>query len=377
MQGELRASYKLVEKPSNDKPVASAEQQKAARAQAAVQGITPAQPAPAPAPVKVEEVRVPQQDKPSFLGRFFGWFKSFGGAEAPEAKPVAAPAKPVAESKREPREGGKRRERPENKGERTERGEQKADKGERRERNEARPAKADKVEKTDKSEGVTKSANAEVREPREAREPRPPKPPREPRPPRVSEDKAGSDKPLPVENDAPVVVHVALENVAIDEEVAPREGGRRRGRRGGRRERERRENQAAEQGTLEMERTDAPIVVQVSAGKRGPSEYVALPQRLRDAAAQAAALSASAPVVEVAPVAQVEHVEASVAVETQPVEASVADDGSLIQVETDPAKLVSPEMLAMAARPGASRRRARPREVYVENEPLVQVETRH
>ncbi|MDP4030549.1 MAG: Rne/Rng family ribonuclease, partial [Gallionella sp.] len=43
----LQASYKLVEKPAEEKPLTTAqEQQKATRAQAVVQGITPAQPAP-------------------------------------------------------------------------------------------------------------------------------------------------------------------------------------------------------------------------------------------------------------------------------------------------------------------------------------------
>src|SRR5665811_1809942 len=43
----LQASYKMVEKPVEEKPLTAAqEQQKATRAHAVVQGITPAQPAP-------------------------------------------------------------------------------------------------------------------------------------------------------------------------------------------------------------------------------------------------------------------------------------------------------------------------------------------
>jgi ribonuclease E len=336
--------------------------------------------------VKVEEVPVVEA-KPSFLGRFFGWFKNLKAAEEQAVKPVATPAKPVIDGKRESREGGKRRERSE-RGERSEKSEQKADKGERRERQDARPSKADKLEKVEKSEVSNKVANADGREPRE---PRPPKPPREPRPPRVSEDKPAQDKPVPVtEAEVPVIVHVAVENAVAEEDGALREGGgRRRGRRGGRRERERRENQVAEQNAAENSgNDDAPIVVQVGTEKRKPSEYVALPQRMRVAAALVVVNAAPEADVAVPSVVETEAVVASAEVPMpsalpEKITPAVAEqatrsgDGQLIQVETDPAKLVSPEMLAVASRAGASRRRARPREVYVENEPLVQVETRH
>ena len=50
----------------------------------------------------------------------------------------------------------------------------------------------------------------------------------------------------------------------------------------------------------------------------------------------------------------------------------------LIQIETDPVKLNTvAQFTATAERHSPRRRRERQREVYVENEPLVQIETQH
>jgi hypothetical protein len=50
----------------------------------------------------------------------------------------------------------------------------------------------------------------------------------------------------------------------------------------------------------------------------------------------------------------------------------------LIQIETDPIKLSSvPQVTAATAERRTPRRRERKHEVYVENEPLVQIETQH
>jgi hypothetical protein len=64
----------------------------------------------------------------------------------------------------------------------------------------------------------------------------------------------------------------------------------------------------------------------------------------------------------------------------QPVEAAapaVAASGSdgLVQIETDPGKFSAITEAAPAGNQPVNRRRTRQREVYVENEPLVQIET--
>jgi hypothetical protein len=61
-----------------------------------------------------------------------------------------------------------------------------------------------------------------------------------------------------------------------------------------------------------------------------------------------------------------------------PVMAQFSSGSSLIQVETNPDKLlvIASSIPNHDERPVA-RRRPRPREIYVESEPLVQIETRH
>jgi len=114
MAEPLQPSYKMVEMPAEDiEAMTPAKEVVAARPRAAVQGITPAQPAP------IVEAR--EEEKPSIFGKIFGWFKTRG--EEPEekkeaAKPQARP--PRREPRREPSRG--RRERgprtPEERGER-------------------------------------------------------------------------------------------------------------------------------------------------------------------------------------------------------------------------------------------------------------------
>ena len=309
--GEAVASYKLVEKPVEDKALTSAqEQQKATRAQAVVQGITPAQPAPTKAP----EVKI------SLLGKVLSWFKPSEKEEAPKPKPAISrpPRSERGErAERSERNGGdKRRERGGDKGEKS--GERAEGQNPRRERNEPRSKPA-------ANEGQQKPQ--EQREPREPRAPKPPRPPREPKP--------------VVEAQVPV----AVASAEAGEESGAREGARRRGRRGGRRERERRDNVAAngegmnnagQAADTNMASLETAAVA--SAPKQlVPSEYIAMPSNV------------------VVPAAY-----------------------SLTQIETDPQK-VAKIAYSTPTHPQshAPRRRERKREVYVENEPLVQIETQH
>jgi len=316
----LQASYKLVEKPTEEKPLTAAqEQQKAVRAQAAVQGITPAQ----PAPVQVTE----EKPQPSIFGKLFGWIKALAEEEPPKAKPAAA--KPRDKVYRERGEGGKRRER----GERSE--------GSRRERSE--------------KSGETAAKPREQRAERE---------PRQPRPPRTA------PAPQPEEKLAPAAP-VAAPATGQTEEGAAREGARRRGRRGGRRERERRENATqtgetqavgAEPVIAEQQATELPVVAAENAPARlKPSEYVAYPQGWTPPLKPSEYIAMPSP-------------PAQAVAEKAAVPALPAGEG-LIQIETDPGKFNA--VADTPAEPPVQRRRNRPREVYVENEPLVQIETQH
>ena len=342
----LQASYNLVEKPVQEKSLtASQEQQKAARATAVVQGITPTQ----PAPVQTQAPKI----MPSLLGRVFGWFKALGEEEPqPKARPVASKSRNAPRHERgesgERGDGGKRR----------------------RERGEKKPAQAE----------------AKAQEPRQQAE-REPRPPKKPRPPRVAPVQQAEEKPA-------LEGKVAASAAQSEEGSAP-ESARRRGRRGGRRERERRDllalNGEATTGNAEEAtgNVEAAVEQAVTASPK-PSEYIAYPadyvppsRPTEDVVYPEVSLPAepvsvaAQPVVETAPEEVALEAAAPAAVVSQPLVAavSVAATGGegLIQIETDSSKLsvVAPVPDSMPA----PRRRQRPREVYVENESLVQIET--
>jgi len=342
----LQASYKLVEKPAEEKSLTPAqEQQKAARATAVVQGITPTQ----PAPMKAEKPKT----RPSLLGKVFGWLKALGAEEEqPKARPAAG--KPRTPPRRE-------------RGERSERGEGGK---RRRERSEKPPAQAE----------------AKAQEPRQQSE-REPRPPRQPRPPRVA--------PVQQVEEKPVLESQIAAPAEQTEEGAAREGARRRGRRGGRRERERRD-QIAQNGevtanNVEEATSSAEVVAeQVAPARLKPSEYIAYPaghepplkpvEYIAYPAVPLPAEPASAepqPVMEVVPAEAVPMEAVPAAAVSQPVAAvvSAATGEGLIQIETDPAKFSAVMQAPVSSQAPAPRRRQRSREVYVENEPLVQIET--
>ncbi len=128
----VRASYEMVELPSEIEEAAAAQQKpEMAKQVAAVKGITPA----APAPMRAEPV-AEEKPKTTLFSRFRSWLGSISAPKAEEeAKPKAEPRK---------REGGRRNER--NRGERGERAERsegrgdrnRGERGERAERGEAR-----------------------------------------------------------------------------------------------------------------------------------------------------------------------------------------------------------------------------------------------
>ena len=318
LSGEAVASYKLVEKPVEDKTLTSAqEQQKATRAQAVVQGITPAQ----PAPMKAPEVKI------SLLGKVLSWFKPSEKEETPKPKPAIS--RPPRSERGERNGGDKRREHGGDKREKS--GERGDGQNPRRERNEPRSKPA-------ANEGQQKPQ--EQREPREPRAPKPPRPPREPKP--VAEAQ----------------VPVAVASTEAGEESGAREGARRRGRRGGRRERERRDNVAANGEDMnnagqaaDTNMASLETAAVTSAPKQlVPSEYIAMPSNM---------------------VRPTEYI-------AMPNNVAAPAANSLTQIETDPHK-VAKIAYSTPTHPQshAPRRRERKREVYVENEPLVQIETQH
>jgi len=368
----LQASYKMVEKPSEEKPLTSAqEQQKATRAQAVVQGVTPMK----AAPMKAEAIQ------PSLFGKIVSWFKSLSEEEQPKVKPAASRPRNAQRPERgeRPEGGNKRRDR----GPRGDRSEGNRDRNE--PRNGQKPALRQAQDKL-----ASDQAEAKAQEPRQPRAPRPPR---------------GSAEGAPQRGRAPAVNAAAEEKPVLESQVAvaaleqgeaaspPREGGRRRGRRGGRKEREHREN-AAQNGAASGTNDEAAVVQQSFAQmdaapvNTGPTEYTAYPDgyvRPSEYIAMPTVYTPSLPAaIEPAlPAIVAANLPAAVSpaqvATPAPVATKKPDTGpSLVQIETDPIKLNT--VVQVAATPAerhAPRRRARQHEVYVENEPLVQIETQH
>ncbi|MBU0622497.1 MAG: Rne/Rng family ribonuclease [Gammaproteobacteria bacterium] len=345
----LQASYKLVEKPEESKADAkSAQEAKAAaqRPQAAVKGITPAQPAP-----KREE------KKTSLLGSLVGWLKSLGGESEP-AKP-AAPAKGSRNASR--RDRNERSER----GERSEGGnKQRRERGERSERSEGGKQRRDRDD-TQRAEGKEQQEN---RGERQQRQPRP----------------SSTDKPA-LETQKPAPASTQGEEGSAN---GNREG-RKRGRRGGRREREKREQNVTQPGENAELQASAPttsvpeVVAAAPAARVMPTEYIAYPDSMKQAkAAEAKAAEVKPTEVVSYPTQQVQSVE--VAQQAQAAEVVVTQvttqidlsSSGLTMIETDPNKAATVAPVP-ESRNQAPRRRQRQREVYtIENsEPLQQVET--
>jgi ribonuclease E len=400
-------SYKMVDVPSDDadKQAAAAEA-KVPRQEAAIKGITLAQPAPIVAEKTVEK------PESGLIATILGWFRSSAKPEVaakPERKPRNAAPR---DGQRDGRRGGHSR-----------RGEEERPPREPRGNREARPAAP---------------AVAREEKPREAK---PAREPREPRRPRGEPRPEQRDQAAP----APLVVKAIVPVDAGAPESPADEGGnaRRRGRRGGRRERGERHETPAEiqSGVLPLDAagdeglsaapvsqsptlaepapvfalvdqaaTPAPALAPELANQAAPvtaelpapaqavsSEAVEVEAPALEAAALASAetegLAAEvlvAPVLDATPepLAPVEPVTAPVpvlipVVET-PVQVAVAPEvdiekvieaSGLVMVETDLGKVQSlPEEAPVTEAPARPRRR-RPPVVAVADEPLVMVET--
>ncbi|MBI3901994.1 MAG: Rne/Rng family ribonuclease [Nitrosomonadales bacterium] len=356
----LQASYMLVEKPEERDAAAEAAQEiKGQRQQAAVQGITPAQ----PAPIRTPEPAAPAPQQPSFFSKFFGWLKSPEPVQ-PAEKPAESKPRERNQPRRE-REAGRDGNRQEGKGrrERPEGGKP------RQERNEG--ARAERPEKTEKPART----EAAPRQQQEARAERPP------RPPRTEAAPAGTA------GNPEAAAATTAEQIADN---ANREG-RKRGRRGGRRERERREQEGQVAGAPATdEANETTVAVETKHHVETPVPTpLAEPQAAHAVTSVVAEQVAPEPAHEPVTVhveAVVAHAEAAIAPMPAPVPvqaslpiAAPEAKSDLVQIETDPAKRASTAIPVIEATSPAPRRRSRPREVYsMENsEPLVQIETQN
>ncbi len=396
-------SYKMVDIPSEEaakQASAAAAESRGPRQEAAIKGITPAQ----PAPIIAEKAKAPVKSASGFFARIISWFSA-----SPE--PVPAP-KPERKSRgnmqrdgqRDGRRGGRN-----NSNRRDEEREGREPRGNRepKEPREPRPA-----------QGLMRDGNQKPREPKEPREPRRQR--GEPRPDRKEQAAAPAN--------AEANTNVPANAEAIDKVAEEGSGGgaRRRGRRGGRRDRgERSENQPQVQGealAMPFAATDvAPFeMVMTTAPEPVAEAFVATARdesiNQVDSMVPAAAFDEPATMVAVvvheqviSPVVMnvpeeaiaevvstpvyVEPVTASVPVEESKAEFVAAvpppvvvatpfvdiekslEENGLVMVETsaDKAQSWQPDVTAIEVAP--TPRRKRPVVVVVPDEPLVMVET--
>jgi ribonuclease E len=396
-------SYKMVDIPTEDdsKQSTSGAEARAPRQEAAIKGITPAQPAPIVAEKpKAETATASPESEKGLFATICSWFRS-----APATAPAAEPAKPLrtANPQREGQRDGRR-------GGRNNRN------GGEREGREGREPRGNREQRP--AQGQVRDDNQKPREPKEAREPREPRRQRgEPRPDRKDQAVA-----VPVADITPVANGVAP---GAPEQSAEESGGgnaRRRGRRGGRRERgEPRENQVTEvteqngegssalpataQTVVEMDAAvvtpsvvsvapATPVVAEVSNDQvivetpvAAQDLHVAAPVEASIVAAEANPLEVAVaqPVAEVAaaPIAVTPVVQAEPkAVEPVPVAAAVVVDiekaleqSGLVMVETSIDKAQSWQPEAAVSEEAPRPRRKRPAPVVVSDEPLMMVET--
>ncbi|BCL74585.1 ribonuclease E [Jeongeupia sp. HS-3] len=375
---ESLPSYRMVEAPSEEAyQPGRAKEEMAKRPEAAVKGITPAQ----PAPISKQDTPKPEVAPvviagPSLWTRVVSWFRGEAQVEAPAPQAEQPKRAQQSNSRREGQgRGGERRERGErnDRGQRNERGDRaersegqgrnneqrnegrqdrrskppriEEDLNARQQRNESREQqrgeRGDRAERGDNRNNDTRNErNTEAREQREPREPRQPREPRAPRNERPQQ-------PAPVKDEVVEVEVLAAEAVQQEGNVpqapaseAAGEGRsrRRRGRRGGNRgERGEQTDEAVETSaeTAASAVEAAPAVTEVAAITSAPAAIeVIATQPVAVAAAVVVAAEAPAAIISEAP-AIVESAPAiTEAVQPVEVEAAPVAAAEAPQVET-------------------------------------------
>lgn len=261
----LPTSFRMVERPEQVDPVEAIKQEaNEVKQEAAVKGITPAQPAPiaAPAPVAApvassaaQPMTAKSVEKVGFFARVMGFFRSDDPPAAQPAKATTADA-PKREERGE-RSGrgdrndrGDRRERGGRNGRGGRDGDNRNDRGDRDGRNDRGDRKQDgrKDEQRNKDNRDNRDAKApQQREPREARDDRKPQGERREREPRGDRQERQDRPPKQTQASAAPVETSALTDVnATGAQVAPTQGERKE--RGERRERGGRNRDRGERG---------------------------------------------------------------------------------------------------------------------------------
>ncbi|MFZ2855647.1 MAG: Rne/Rng family ribonuclease [Rhodocyclaceae bacterium] len=391
-------SYKMVDVPTEEESKqSSAGEAKAPRQEAAIKGITPAQPAPIVAEKVKVEVAAPAAE--GIFAKIFSWFRS----TPPQAPAASEPEKKPRSNntQRDGRRGGRNKRPDEEREVREPRGN--------REQKEVREPRQGQTQNRDE--------NPKQREPREPKEPREPREPRRPRgEPRPERKELTAAPGVETKSDIPAAAVNSTNPGAPEQNGEESSTGRRRGRRGGRRERgEPRESQIeATEGKTAVtaaiptaEPVTTPAVTAMP--ENTVAEQPALAEETRPAAV-AATVEAPAPVAEtevppteavaaplviepavqaasevLTPLAVETATEAATPTEPAPqapvaVVAAVSidqalEESGLVMVETSSEKVQSLQADMVASETPPRPRRKRPVPVVVSDEPLMMVET--
>ncbi|HKY01517.1 MAG TPA: Rne/Rng family ribonuclease [Burkholderiales bacterium] len=411
-EGVLPVSYNMVEAPTEEGRQAGVKEDRPVRTQAAVQGVTPEQPAPMATPRAVATAPTPASDKAGIIDRIFSFFRREEAAPTPT--PVKAPAGRSGEPRRDrtdrnrPQRGEDRRPRGE-RGERSEgRTQRGQEAGEQRQRKE-RPPREGREQQTPREGREPREAREprETRPPKEAREPREPREPREQRPPRErnSEETRAprAEDELLAQQAAP---QLAAEAPAEGERAERGDRRRRRGRRGRGGDRGEQRHQEGAAAATEAASSLAPEQGEpLKAEPIVPTPVIDAQEDFPVAVAPAAQTAVEVERIQTAPVSSVSVVTEANIVEAQPIEQiiptpvaqpapvpavpapvatprpspapapdieSALQATGLVMVQTSKAAAAVPEENAATPEP----RRRRERRPPPPNEPLMQVETR-
>ncbi|HEX5391885.1 MAG TPA: Rne/Rng family ribonuclease [Rhodocyclaceae bacterium] len=413
-EGVAPASYQMAEKPAEAtyQPPSAQNEAKPARAEAAVKGITPDQPAPVVEPRVKPAAKAEAKAETGLFAKILGWF----GVGKPQAEPVKEERKPGRRERGERSERGDRSEhrggrgrqggrdsRERNREERQPReGQERKEREPRQPRQEqpaqAQPAEAREVrepregrerrprgERNERGERPQREGT-EQREPRQPREPKEPREPREQREPRQPRPEAvRTDVAVEAAANGETVANVAAQNVEGEGQQGERQRGRRNRGRGRGEGREGRQDRNAEgQGNVEAVTTTE--VAHVAAAEATPAPFAPVVEATPVAEAPVAIAPVQEPVVAAAPapVVEVAVQPAPIATPTPapvatPIVAAVAapapdlEQAGLVMIETASDKAKPAPVFAAPTTPLGRK----PKAVQaVADEPLQMVETR-
>ncbi len=400
LEGTTLASYEMAVKPAEEEAATGAAgETRPPRAEAAVKGITPDQPAPTVAPKEPP----PPAPEPGFFSRIMSWLTG-GGTKVEVVE--EAPKKSERTGRRERGEGGERGDRGgrgrregregRDRNERGDRGERK-ERGERTEGGkEPREGRQNRTERGDRPERERGAERGERKERAERTEGG-----KEPR-----EGRQNRQKPVATETEAPAIM-----GASPSEGNAPEtngEGGRRRGRRGGRNRGERQLEEvsaavaavttpvadAAAQTSAPAEtlvQMEAPVVTEVQAPAIEPQGAVppapTFVEPASEPVVEAAPVVVAEPVVVSEPVAVIEaapepvpapanipaNIPAAIAAPAEPIDISAELQKAGLQLIETAGTVPAPVVQTPAQPLG---RKPKPAPV-INSEPLQMVETQH